>query len=133
MTGFLIQAQAQKLTTKQVPSAVTMAFSKMHSSVQEVDWSKYGYNYKAMYKVNQTNMFVAFDDSGKTVDTGVEIAASALPFAIKEYINKNYKDDKVKKASKNTDPAGIVTYQAETKETVLTFDSQGSFIKAVKN
>ena len=50
-----------------------------------------------------------------------------------EYVKKTYKEDEVKEASKITDANGTVTYEAEVKGKDLIFDSNGNFIKAIKD
>ena len=128
-----IQAQAQKMMAKNVPAAVTAAFSKSYPSIKDVDWSKDGNNYEAEYDENKIDMSVTYSASGKLIETEMEIDASMLPAPVMDYVKKNYKEDEVKEASKITAANGTVTYEAEVKGMDLIFDSKGKFIKSVKD
>ena len=133
VAGFITNANAQKLMAKNVPVAVTNAFSKVYPSIKDVDWSKDGNNYEAEYDKGNFDKSVTYDASGKLLETEVEILASELPTSVMEYVKKTYKEDEVKEASKITDANGTVTYEAEVKGKDLMFDSKGNFIKAIKD
>ncbi len=130
--GFSMQAQAQKIMTKDVPAVVTSAFKKAYPAVKDVDWTKEGKNFEAEYDLHKREMSVTYDATRKVIETEEEIAASALPAGVMEYVKKNYKEDEVKEASKITDAHGVVTYEAEVKGIDLIFDSKGAFIKTAK-
>lgn len=131
--GFITNLQAQKLMTKNVPLAVTNAFSKAYPGIKDVDWSKDGSNFEAEYDKGKIDKSVTYDATGKLIETEVEILASELPASVMEYVKKNYKEDEVKEASKITTANGNITYEAEVKGKDLIFDSKGNFIKSVKN
>lgn len=133
IAAFCMQAQAQRLMAKQVPAAVTAAFAKAYPSIKDVDWSKDGVNYEAEYDLSKKDMSVTYDAVGKLIETEMEIAASALPPSVMDYVKKNYKEDEVKEASKITAANGTITFEAEVKGKDLIFDSKGNFIKAVKD
>lgn len=133
IVGFITKSHAQKLMAKNVPVAVTNAFSKAYPLIKDVDWSKDGSNYEAEFDKGKVDKSVTYDASGKLIETEVEILASALPASVMEYIKKTYKEDEVKEASKITDANGTVTYEAEVKGKDLIFDSKGNFIKSVKD
>lgn len=132
IAGFFTQTQAQKLEVKDVPVAVTSAFTESHESIVNIDWSKEGNNYVAEYNADNAKTSVTYDASGVLTKTQVEILVSALPFPVMEYLKKNDKEEEVKEASKITDANGTVTYETKVKGMDLIFDSRGNFIKSVK-
>ena len=131
--GFISQTQAQKIMSKNVPVAVTNAFSKAYPTIKDVDWSKDGVNYEAEYDQDKVDKSVTYSATGELIETEVEIAAAALPPSVMDYVKKTYKEDEVREACKITSANGIVTYEAEVKKIDLIFDSKGNFIKAVKD
>jgi hypothetical protein len=124
-----LPACGQKLKEKDVPAAVSSAFKHQFSEAKDVDWEKENGNYEAEFKNGKTEQSVVFDASGKLLETEVEIKEDALPAAVREYVTKNYKDQKIKEASKITDADGTVRYEAEIHGKDLLFDSNGNFIK----
>jgi hypothetical protein len=135
MAGFFVQIHAQdgKLLAKDVPSAVTTAFYKTYPSVKDVDWNKDGINFQAEYDADKVDNTATYTETGMLVNTGVAIVASALPASVLEYVKVNYKEDELRQACKITDVGGIVTFEGKVKGMDLTFDSNGNFIKSVKN
>ena len=131
--GLFTKAEAQKLSAKDVPSAVMNAFNKAYPSIKDVDWSKKGDDYTASYDSKKVDNSVTYEVNGKLIETEIKIAPSTLPSGVMEYVKKNYKEDEVKEASKITDASGTVTYEAEVKDLDLIFDSKGDFIKSVKD
>jgi hypothetical protein len=125
--------KTQKLTTKDVPTAVAIAFSNAYPTIKDVEWSKNGNNFVAEYDLGKTDRFVTYDVTGILIDTRMKIASSALPISVMQYVKKNYDEDEVKKSCEITDATGIVTYKTRVKGTDLYFDSKGNFIKSVKD
>lgn len=128
-----LAACAQKMKEADVPAAVKDAFKKAHGVVKDVKWEKEGANFEAEFEVGETDQSVVYDASGKLIETEVEIKLEELPTGAKDYIAKNYKDAKIKEATKITDAKGTVTYEAEIKDKDLIFDSNGKFIKEEKD
>ena len=125
-------ANAQKTQDKNVPAAVKSAFQKQYPDAKEVKWEKENGNYEAEFEVGETGYSVLIDASGNITETEIEISVDALPANAKEYVSKNHQGQKIKEAAKITDAKGTVTYEAEIKGTDLIFDSNGNFIKEVK-
>jgi hypothetical protein len=75
-------------------------------------------------------MKICATNLGKTAG---EIELNQLPKGVLEYVKANYKGQKVKEAAKITDAKGTVTYEAEIKGMDILFDSNGKFIKEIKN
>lgn len=128
-----LAACAQKMKEADVPSAVRDAFKKAHNDAKEVKWEKEGGNFEAEFEVGEVDQSVVYDASGKLIETEVEIKVDELPAGVKDYVAKNYKDAKIKEATKITDAKGTVTYEAEIKDKDLIFDSNGKFIKEEKD
>ena len=123
---------AQKTQDKNVPAIVKTSFLKQYPDAKEVKWEKENGNYEAEFELNETDYSVLLDASGNIIETEIEISVDALPANAKEYVSKNHQGQKIKEAAKITDAKGTVTYEAEIKGTDLLFDSNGVFIKEVK-
>ncbi|MBK9151015.1 MAG: PepSY-like domain-containing protein [Saprospiraceae bacterium] len=130
ITSFAI---AQKLSDKDIPQSVKSAFQKSYPTAKEVKWDKEGSNYEASFDFNKTDYSVLFDVNGNVIETEVEIEVSQLPESVREYVANHYKGKKIKEAARITDAKGTVSYEAEIKGMDLIFDSNGSFIKEIKN
>jgi len=124
-----LAACAQKVKEADVPTAVKDAFKKAYTNTNEVKWEKEGENFEAEFEVGETDQSVVFDATGQVIETEVEIKVDELPSGVKDYVAKNYKDTKIKEATKITDSKGTVTYEAEIKGKDLIFDTTGKFIK----
>ena len=123
---------AQKTQDKNVPAAVKSAFQKQYPDAKEVKWEMENGNYEAEFEQTETDYSVLLDASGNIIETEIEISVDALPANAKEYVSQNHAGQKIKEAAKITDAKGTVTYEAEIKGTDLLFDSNGVFIKEVK-
>lgn len=124
-----LAACAQKLKESDVPAVVKDAFGKAYRNVKEVKWEKEDANYEAEFEIGETDQSVVLDATGRILETEIEIKVVELPSAVKDYVVKNYKEAKIKEATKITDSKGAVTYEAEIKDKDLIFDTNGKFIK----
>jgi hypothetical protein len=124
---------AQKLQEKDVPTPVKTAFQKNFPHAKVEKWEKEGVNFEAEFELNKTEQSVLFDANGNLLETEVEIKLTQLPKGVLEYVKANYNGQKLKEAAKITDAKGTVTYEAEIKGMDLLFDSNGKFIKEIKN
>jgi hypothetical protein len=127
-------AQAQKLKEADVPAAVKESFKKEFPNAKAKEWEKEKTNYEVEFDLNKTETSATFNASGKLMETEQEIAVSALPKAVAEYVTKNHADYKISEASKITEAGtGKVSYEAEIKkgkeEWDLIFDDKGNFLK----
>ena len=129
---FTFSAFAQDVKESEVPAPVKAAFAKLYPNVKDVDWEKEGANYDAEFEVNKTESSVVFAATGNLLETEIEINVSALPKSASDYLAKKYPKNKIAEASKITDAAGTVTYEAEVGDYELIFDSNGLFIKEIK-
>lgn len=133
ISSLSVQVHAQKMNVKDVPVTVTDAFVKAYPRIQDVNWSKDGNNYAVNYSENKLGRSVTWDASGGLIGTDEEIIVSGLPISAMVYVKKNYNEEIVKDASKYTDAQGIVTYETGIKGMDLFFNSEGKFLKSVKN
>ncbi len=133
IAGLISQAQAQKCSSTDVPTAATAAFTKTHPSVKDVEWSKDGSNYLAEYEMDKADMSHCYDASGNLLVSKAEIIEAALPAAALEYVNANCKADDVKDAIKVTDSKGVVTYEVKVKGKHLIFDSNGKLLNSIEH
>ena len=124
---------AQKLQEKDVPAPVKTAFQKNFPQAKVEKWEKEGVNFEAEFELNKSEQSVLFDAQGGIIETEIEIEISELPNGILDYVKKNYKGQSVKEAAKITDTKGTLTYEVEIKGMDLLFDSNGKFIKEIKN
>lgn len=124
---------AQKIQDKDVPAAVKTTFQKSYPTTKEVKWEKEGDKYEASFDVNKVDNSVLFNANGNIIETEVEIELNQLPSGILEYVKTHYSGQKVKEGAKITDTKGVVTYEAEIKGLDLLFDSNGKFIKEIKD
>lgn len=127
--GFLTSSYAQTLAVSEVPAVVTKAFTKTHSKIDTVQWSKVGDAYKASYEVKMKNMSATYTAAGKLKESEAQISVAALPTPALKYINENFPADNVKWVSKVTNAKGKMIYAVKIKGMDLNFDSNGKLIK----
>lgn len=127
-----MNVNAQKMKASEVPSAVTTKFTSTYPKAEHPKWEKEGNNYEAEFEFNEVEMSALFDANGTIVETEVEIKVSELPKAVTDYMAKNVAGSKIREASKITDAAGKITYEAEANKKNYIFDSEGTFIKTVE-
>lgn len=126
-------AQKNETTSKEskIPTAVRDAFKQHYPNISDVDWEKEGKTYEASFENNETETSVVLDANGKILETETEIETTALPKTVLDYIAANYKDQKVKEASKIVLSDGTINYETEINKKDLIFDSNGSFINVI--
>lgn len=124
-----LTACGQKLKEADVPAVVKDAFKMAHKEAKEVKWEKEGANFEAEFEIGEVDQSVVFDATGQIIETEIEIKIDQAPPAVRDYVAKNYKDSKIKEATKITDSKGAVSYEAEIKDKDLIFDNNGKFIK----
>lgn len=125
-------AVAQKLDGKDVPVAVKSSFAKLFPTVKDVKWGKEGVDFEGEFDLNKVETSATFDSNGNLKEVESEIEVSALSQKIRDYVSKNYPNSKIKEASKITDSKGIITYEAEMKGMEIIFDSNGNFLKEIR-
>lgn len=127
---FMISSSyAQVLTLSDVPANISKAFVKSHPKVTTVEWAKAGDNFKANYVADSTDRSVTYSAKGKIIETEKQISVASLPTLAIKYVNENFKDAYVKRSTQITKANGKVTYDVKIKDVVLTFDSNGKYLK----
>lgn len=124
---------AQKESNKSIPSVVQSALQNNYPNAKEIKWEKEKTNYEVEFEVEGTDYSVLVDVSGNILETEIEIKTEELPAEVKNYIAKNHTGQKIKEATKITDNNGVVTYETEVKDKDLIFDSNGNFLKELKD
>lgn len=116
---------SQKLSSTKVPAAVKTAFSKTHTDVSTVSWSKEDANFEAEFTLNGKQTSEVYTAKGFFVESEIEIKFAELPVAVKMKL----KDHKVTETAKITKANGSVVYEAEVKGKDIFFDADGSPVK----
>lgn len=136
LTAMLLISQslwAQKVSKKDIPVPVQKAFNTAYPEATGVKWEKENGNFEASFERKDSEISVVYDANGTLLETETEIEPNELPAGISDYVKAHYKGRKIKEASKITDAAGLVTYEAEIKGMDLIFDSTGGFLKEEKD
>jgi hypothetical protein len=123
---------AQKTNEQNVPQVVKNALLQKSPNAKEIKWDKEGKNFEASFNLNNADNSVLFNQEGKIVETEIEIPVNQLPKKALQYLNDNYKNQKVKEAAKIVTEKGYIIYEAEIKGKDLFFDQNGNFIKRDK-
>jgi hypothetical protein len=125
---------AQNLKESEVPQPVKESFKNTFKEAKDVKWEKEkNGDFEVEFEINKTEQSATFDATGRLLETELEIATSELPAEAKNYIIKTYPGSKIKKAEKITDAQGVITYEAEVSDLDVLFDSNGKFLKSVKD
>jgi hypothetical protein len=120
---------AQKIKESAVPSIVKDAFKNTYKDAKDTEWEKEDGNFEVEFEIGETDQSIVYDPTGIIIEKEVEIKVKELPSAVGDYIANNYKDKKIKEATKISSASGSVSYEAEIKDKDLIFDENGRFIK----
>ena len=135
MAGMLTfgYANAQKMNESEVPANVKQEFAKKFPGAKVEKWEKEGADYEAEFDLNKVESSAVFVTGGTFKELEQEIKSSELPQTAVDYCAKTFADHKLSEASKITDAAGIVMYEAEMSKGKEHFDvlfnDKGSFVK----
>lgn len=127
-------AAATACAQKTPPATIVAAFNQKFPGVKDVDWGKEkNGEWEAEFDQGNTEMSANFSADGKWLETETEIAVSALPQAVRDYVAANFKGKKIKEAAKIITPDGKTTYEAEVKgQGDLLFDADGKLLSGPK-
>ncbi len=131
LAGMLQNLSGQKISASKVPAPITNAFKKQYPDVKSVTWETEKGNFEANFKRNGTATSVLYDENGNLEETEVDIKVSELPASVGTYVKAHYKST-IKEASKITKPNGEITYEATLSNTDVIFDSNGNYLKEMK-
>jgi hypothetical protein len=115
-----------------VPVVVKQSFARQYAGAV-ARWEKEDGKYEAEFKDKGLEMSVLYEANGAVAETEIEISVKELPAAAIAYVKTNYKDAKIKEASKITKANGTIYYEAEVKGEGLVFDTNGNLIKKEKD
>lgn len=121
----------QKLKESQVPAAAKTAFQKQYPGTKAT-WEKENGKYEVNFDQNGVTMSAIIDENGTIVETESDIATNELPQEVQTYVKEHYAGATIKEASKIVTSAGELTYEALVNGKDVIFDSNGKFIKEVK-
>lgn len=125
---FSFASFAQKTKEQNVPQVIKNALHEKFPNAKEVKWDKEESNYEASFKNNKVDNSILFNANGKIIETEIAITVSQLPKKALQYLNANFKNQKVKEAAKIITAKGNLIYEAEIKDKDLFFDENGNFI-----
>ena len=133
--------EGKKFTKKDLPTAVLSAFEKAYPKAEIIGVDKENENKTTYYEIEsmdgKTKRDLLYTIDGKVFETEEMISADALPKAISDALNKDYKKSSIAKAEKIT-KGNDVKYEIqlesgnEKKMSEVVFDVNGKVIKAKK-
>lgn len=122
---------AQSASKKDIPDIVKSTFLISYPDQTNVKWEKEKENYEASFTIGKTEHAILLDSNGNIIETEEEISVNKLPAKALAYIQKTYKNKKIKEAAIITDAHGTVTFEAQVTSIDLIFDKQGTYIKSI--
>lgn len=126
---FALGANAQKVADAQVPPIMKQSIEKLHPGVKVDKWEKEQNGYEAEFHEGGVEKSVVLGPNGQLMQTEEQLATTALPKAVSDYIAANMAGKKIKEASKITDSKNVVTYEAEVDGIDFIFDANGTMIR----
>ena len=125
-----VNANAQDIKTKDVPSVVKEALAKKYPKATRLSWEKEKGNYEANWGGKSgEDTSVQFTPAGAFVEEVNAIPVSQLPAEVAAYVKSHYNGAKIREAGKVTDASGKHFFEAEIKGKDLIFDESGKFVK----
>jgi len=125
---------SQKITEKDLPSAVKKAFTAKFPGATDIKWGKENAKeYEAEFKVNNTNVSANFKTDGSWTETETTIPSSELPAAVTNAVNKKYPGAVYGITEKIEKPGAKILYEvnitANGKKKELELNPDGSIAK----
>jgi hypothetical protein len=128
--GFaLLSANAQEMKEADVPPAIKSSFTKLYPNAKVEKWEKEDNTFEAEFHENKIEMSATFGPNGQLIQSEEEMAVSALPKGVTDYVAQNLKGKKIKEAAKITDAKGHISYEAEVNNEDYIFDTDCKFLK----
>lgn len=122
---------AQKVKEKDVPPKVISSLAKHFPNSKKENWEMAEDRYNATFEVYGKKGSATFTDKGKVLNSEIAISKDDLPFSVGYYINKNFKGESIKAASKLKDSAGAVTYKVTIPDHILIFTAAGEYVSEI--
>lgn len=115
--------------TSGIPAAAKATFAKLHPGATGLKWDKEDGGYEASFKEQGKTMSLVFDGKGQLKETETDIAVTALPATVRDYVAKQMPGKTIKEAAIIVDAAGVKKYEAEVGGKDLMFSADGKPIK----
>jgi hypothetical protein len=127
-----IAALGQNLKESQVPAAVKTACEKKYPGL-EGSRDKEDANYEVNFRQEGKCMSALIENNGTIVEIETGIFVNDLPESVGKYTEKHYAGIKIKEAARVVKANGNTNYGAETNHKDVVFDTNGKFIKELKD
>jgi hypothetical protein len=138
-SGLQSGAMAQDMEEKAIPAPVMTAFKSRFPNAAESKWKKTKTGkYEAKFKQAGQKAEAKFMSDGKWDSAEITKTPNDLPATAAEYLKKNYANQAIDKVEWKEEAAGKQEYEVKLKkdnngkQTELTFDGAGKFIKEKK-
>ena len=125
-------ACAQKLDAAKVPAEVKASFAKQYPGAT-ARWEKEAGKFEAGFKQNGNTMSALFEPNGTMTESEMDIKITELPATVLAYVKEHYKGKIIKEGAKITKADGTINYEAEVDGKDVIFDTNGKFLKEVKD
>lgn len=139
LVGLHTGAAAQNLEEKAIPAPVITAFKARFPDAAEAKWEKTKKDkYEAKFKQTGKKAKAKFTSDGKWDSSELTKSEGDLPTAAADYLKKNYAGRAIDKVEWKEAAAGKQEFEVKLKkdnagkETELTFDGAGKFLKEKK-
>ena len=113
--AFVINAKAQYIGSKDVPSDISQDFASKYPNLTKVEWEKDGKHYKASFDVQNFKHYVVYDKNGNVISQEFGLPVASLPTDVFAGLKKNFPDLELKKADQIVEK-GYVSYQLSLKD-----------------
>jgi hypothetical protein len=125
--------QASK--TRQVPTSISEAFTKLHSNATILKWNDEPPIWEAKYRDGEEKGALSFNDKAEVVETELVITENQLPNAsvIPDYIKSYYPNENIQGCEKITKQNGTNTYEIQITGKEIVFDGEGKYLSEEKD
>lgn len=125
----------QSSNSRQVPSNIAEAFTKLHPNASIEKWNDEPPMWEAKYKDGTEKGAVSFNAKAEVVEKELVIDQSQLPngSTIPDYINAHYTNEKIKGCEKITKQDGSITYEIQITGKEIVFDGEGKYLSEEKD
>jgi hypothetical protein len=112
----VISSYSQKLSEKDVPSAVKESFHTMFPDAEKIRWGKEDdTTYEADFKLNSVKMSANYSEIGLWQETETELDIASLPQTVYDAIARDYENAKILHVFKIERLLKYSLYEAEIK------------------
>ena len=96
-------------------------------------WEKEAGKFEAGFKQNGNTMSALFDPNSTMAESEMDINVADLHATVLAYVKEHYKGKAIKEGAKITKADGTINYEAEVDGKDVMFDTNGKFLKEVKD